>query len=646
MKQPLHATPAAPRWFAAMGLIGLAIGAAAYSGCRATDLHDPRATTTAAGDSPYVVSLGNFRAAAAPSQAETALADFLFGTTPEPSATLLKPLHLAASGKELWVTDGALQALYRWTPESKGWQPIGLKDLPSAPGALAISESGALLVAGESGAVMRYAPGTEPRALVSTGRETSRPIGGVTTVGDEVWISNTAGHCLEVYDASGRHSRSIGRRGRGPGQFGFPLGLATDAAGHVYVADMLNGRVQVLDRDGKWLRDIGQQGDRVGALGRPRGVAIGPDNTLFVTDAAGQCVKAFDAASGRALLSFGGSVDGDDALVLPMGVATWSGALTASRPSPGGFSAKYHVLVAEQISKPGLRVYAWSGLRTPPVEPGRGAAVQVSGASPHWRSDRCDACHQPPGTRQPIPHEQVNQGCLRCHDGRSASKERHPIHSLAATFATRAPDGWPLLDGRLTCLTCHEFGRHCNSAAQRPTENPAFVRGFDPEDALAQCLHCHTSSQWRVNPHRAAPSNDSVAGCGFCHIGAAHVPQAGRPGENLPLRAATTRLCLNCHTMHADPAPHGHLGLTVSNEILHHLADGRARNTEQPNVNRYLMESRAPVAVLPLEDARITCATCHDPHFDAVGARHAGDETAPHALRLPHVELCQRCHAK
>lgn len=61
-------------------------------------------------------------------------------------------------------------------------------------------------------------------------------------------------------------------------------GVAMDAAGVVYVSDQADSRVWVFGADGRSLRSIGRKGRGPGEFERPTGIAIGPDGRLYVRD--------------------------------------------------------------------------------------------------------------------------------------------------------------------------------------------------------------------------------------------------------------------------------------------------------------------------------------------------------------------------
>jgi len=151
-----------------------------------------------------------------------------------------------------------------------------------------------------------------------------------------VFATAKRGDRLDLFDAlDGRWLRSVGRAGRGPGEFRYPNGIAVvhparraGAPGTaaeprpvVVVVERDNHRVQVLDAE--TARPLGTFGES--DLHRPYGVAVscqGDDVYLYVTDThvpPGQTVKQFaltltDAgAAGRLVRSFG-AADGAGAI--------------------------------------------------------------------------------------------------------------------------------------------------------------------------------------------------------------------------------------------------------------------------------------------------------------------------------------------
>ncbi len=628
-------------------------------------------------ETPRVVALGNVRTTAPPSDLELRLTDFFFGTSPEPPMAILRPAQLAMRDGNLLIVDDALNVIFSYELNRADLGGLSLSPPPERAVSISVAADGDLLVTDlEARAVLRYEPSGAIRRRYTPSAELGpfRPAASLS-VADEVWVSNCAGHRIEIFDArSGNHRRSIGERGPAPGQFAIPLGMALGPEGDVYVVDALNNRVQVFAPDGNWKRIIGRPGDRIGCFGRPRDVAVGPDGTVFVSDAATQRIHAFDI-HGRALLAFGEPGRGIGALAMPGGLYVTGDARLAPRPPPADFDAAYYVLACERYHNAGVRVYAWRRPSPPPkpdvapaphrsATPGTptppAAALAIAPAeNPHWSADACSACHvMDAGRTTPIPATEVDATCLSCHDGKRASAEPHPIGRTAGTPFVQTPPDWPTVDGRIGCLTCHDIRRHCDSSARRPSENPAMLRSTgpagarrdpaaatdwqeegpagleadEPGGALDFCLQCHKwEDRWRFNPHEQVDADGRIndAACAFCHARTPAFP-VDRRWFKPNLRAGGSDLCLACHPKHWDYFPEGHVDLPVPEHILRRMlamqrldvqppaADGRVgandAATGAADAAGPAPSTPEPPRNLPLSDGRVRCFTCHNPH--------------------------------
>lgn len=602
------------------------------------------------GTAPVVIALGNFRGNPQPTQRETELSVFLFGVEPEPALGLSKPRDLAVEDSQLLICDSGARAVFDADPNSARLTELRLGDGRGHPIAIDVAPNGDRLVADISTrSVVRYSAAGKP--LVRYAREDGpfRPAD-CLCVGSDVWVTNVAAHQIDVFDgASGAFKRTIGARGAGNGQFGLPLGMARTPGGDICVVDSLNGRVQVLGADGTWRRNIGRAGNRAGCFGRPKDVAVGPDGVVFVVDAASQRVHAFDE-SGRLLITFGEPGSGAGRLAMPDGIAVSNRWNQEKSVLPSGFTPAYAIYVAEQLDRPGVRVYAWGGgiqNRISDAEravPGarRGRTIVATVADPHWDPNQCNACHTTDAGKRllPIQSDKVNDVCLKCHDGRKTHAEPHPIGRPANTKLVSTPADWPTVDNRLACLTCHDIQRHCDKSARRPAVNSAMLRFNEPEQPMALCMQCHKADDnWRISPHTQLDQSGHLKtdSCMFCH-GSAPMQSAGAtPSHPVELRTEPERVCLSCHTKHWDYFPEGHVEHPMPPQML-----ARIERKEPSLGNR-----------LPLNRDRVMCFTCHNPHEPGIFA--AGDPAASFAtakedadvrLRMNRAQLCTACHPK
>lgn len=135
----------------------------------------------------------------------------------------------------------------------------------------------------------------------------------------EIWLVETAAHCISIFDENGRKKRSIGRRGNGEGEFNYPTSIWIDGKGYVYIVDALNFRIQILDENGNFLKTFGEQGNATGYFGIPKSVATDSYGNIFITDALFHVVQIFDI-NGRFLYSFGSQGREQGQFWMPSGI--------------------------------------------------------------------------------------------------------------------------------------------------------------------------------------------------------------------------------------------------------------------------------------------------------------------------------------
>jgi len=615
---------------------------------------------------PRVVALGNLPTGASPSAAQVQLALFLFGEQPPAAPLLANPTAIAVQGEDLLVCDGTLGVVFRARLSDGDLCEMTFSPPLAQPFALDAAPNGDLLVC-DRGGVRRWDAAGRPICAYTCEGTKFRPAG-VLAVGNDVWVTNLAAHRIEVFDyASGQHRRFIGQHGEEPGQFALPRSLARGPDGSVYVVDVLNTRVQVLDPQGRFVRSIGQAGDNVGCFGRPKDVAVGPDGTVFVTDVFSQRVHTF-GPDGGPLLAFGEPGSGLGGLRLPNGIAVTMTRPRSEYPLTADTAPVYYVLVAEQLHRPGVRVYAWLGGQQEPLLGSlpSGEALDwrptfpgSTVINPHWDATRCTACHQSEGGGQmlPIALEATDGLCLSCHDGVKAPADPHPIGRPGITDLVKTPADWPMPNGSIGCMTCHDIKRHCSPEARRPTVNPVLLRGFDPQRPLEYCTICHTPDVGgRFSPHRQRDATGRVRddACFFCHTQRPELPADGRRRFQPHLRVETSALCLNCHSRHWDLSTRGHVDRPVTPKIrewmltrelsLTVVADRRQLEALAADPNRH-------PARLPLGNNMVTCYTCHNPHYaglfrqdSELGALAKNPQDRRSALRTDWIDLCSECH--
>jgi len=666
----------------AAGLPVLVAGMIGLIGVGCIDQHGPTVRRPgnlypAAPQPPKVIALGTLRGAAAPSQAETDVAMFLFGAPPPPTLALANPTSIAVHDSYALVCDATLDAVYRWKLGTNDVTEQTFDPPLEHPFALDVTPTGEILTCDQRG-VWRYGAAGTALNSYALPEGKFRP-GGVVALGEHVWVTNVAQHRIEMFTLAGEYVGALGGSDSKTLQFALPRSLARTPDGHVCVVDLLNNRVQVLTTDGSWVRNVGQPGDAPGTFGRPKDVAVAPDGTIFVTDAFSQRVHAF-SADGKPLLAFGQPGSGAGALTLPNGVAITKVKPPALLPPAAENEAEtvlaerapeFYILVAEQLQDPGVRVYGWLPQRPDEQLPAQGLGLarkwkppspELVAENPHWNRQRCTACHQADSSRMlPVAAERVDELCLSCHDGRKAPADPHPIGRPAQTDLVATPASWPTVNGSIGCLTCHDIQRHCELDARRATDDYALLRGYDPQHPQAYCTLCHKTEVGggRFSPHRQRDVAGNIRrdACLFCHTAAPPVPPDGRRNFEPHLRVASSELCRNCHTPHWDMSPRGHVDRPVTPRIREWMlmrevsaADPQASPEE---VKRRADGLQRDPARLPLGDGKVTCYSCHNPHYlglfppdTELGTLATNPADRQAGLRTNWIDLCTECHRR
>ncbi|MDD4890802.1 MAG: hypothetical protein PHU85_12840, partial [Phycisphaerae bacterium] len=286
-----------------------------------------------------------------------------------------------------------------------------------------------------------------------------------------------------------------------------------------------------------------------------------------------------------------------------------------------------------------------------------GGGKPVAAENPHWRDDGCKQCHELKGGEVTGPPADPESQCLACHNGKRARQCMHPA-GVPPTYA-RIPDAakWPLQNGRLACLTCHDARLACNKPAFRPANNAVFLRNIRPGAAADTfCANCHPPEQYsKLNPHVMLDAGGVIERrCLVCHTRLPDRNALRRTGMPL-LRADMTEVCLGCHRRHSDINPKGHLGQPVTRAVSAYIRDRdigvlyeylKRTTTSQPDAVDF------PRALNPPNT--IACATCHNPHQQktfpaesilAYGAlRVVAGKSNKVAPTVPREEVCRDCH--
>ena len=147
-----------------------------------------------------------------------------------------------------------------------------------------------------------------------------RPTGiAYNKVSQELWVVESGGHRISIFNKDGALLRRVGERGTGPGQFNFPTHIDIDKDGKAYIVDAMNFRVQILSSEGNYLSSFGEQGDASGKFARPKGIAVDREGNIYVADALFNTIQIFNK-EGAFLYYFGSKGSKNGEFIMPSGL--------------------------------------------------------------------------------------------------------------------------------------------------------------------------------------------------------------------------------------------------------------------------------------------------------------------------------------
>ena len=229
----------------------------------------------------------------------------------------------------------------------------------------------------------------------------------------------------------------------------------------------------------------------------------------------------------------------------------------------------------------------------------------------------------------------------------------------STAIAGRMLPEFPLQDGRLTCLTCHDVSRDCKAGPPDATPRHYLLRGWQASNPMVFCSHCHASDDCRpFNAHDQVEARRAKTDtCVWCHADVPDVNFYQEEAAPHTLRDKSSRVCLNCHPMVKDHPTHSHMGTTPPAELLWHISayelQPKLRLSFEQRLKYTSTVRRTPRAVPFDENGRIACYTCHNPHEKGLlpdaNPRSLGAEpkqAAMHRLRAREGKVCVVCHDK
>ena len=144
---------------------------------------------------------------------------------------------------------------------------------------------------------------------------------GISVDNDEVYVTDTYNHRVQVFDLDGVFKRKWGTPAVGDGQIVAPEGIFV-YNNEVYVVDSYMARIKVFDINGIFKRTWGGSGSGDGNFEAPRGIMVYNDE-VYVADSHNFRIQVFDL-DGIYQRQWGSSGTGDGEFNMPFGIAVYN----------------------------------------------------------------------------------------------------------------------------------------------------------------------------------------------------------------------------------------------------------------------------------------------------------------------------------
>jgi DNA-binding beta-propeller fold protein YncE len=208
-------------------------------------------------------------------------------------------------------------------------------DRPTCPIAAAADDSGRVYVADTAGRtvfVFDEQGHREPDlSLDPDGQGQFRP-SAILIHGGVVYVADTGARQIRRFDLAGHAWITPICPGSADDAVAMPAGLAITPRGELLVTDAILGLVHRFDAEGEPLQPIGEYGAETGQLIRPLGIACTKSGIILVADAGRESVMAFDR-DGAFLFEIAGPSGEWNGFIMPTGIAVLPGYESITNPT-------------------------------------------------------------------------------------------------------------------------------------------------------------------------------------------------------------------------------------------------------------------------------------------------------------------------
>ncbi len=284
--------------------------------------------------------------------------------------------------------------------------------------------------------------------------------------------------------------------------------------------------------------------------------------------------------------------------------------------------------------------------------------------NPHWNGKSCLTCHEEtPKKGRPVTYKEGGDFvklCNSCHLTTLSRVDEHVVNVKLVPDNKRfkqPPADFPLPDGKLSCITCHDLRLQEYPNNKVRERNPMFLRRYPSEIML--------TFEWADSEMDERYRQSRYGMCLYCHIQGSVMAWSPHKNQIKPNGEINEELCLFCHYEVPDRnaierKDWKHRGLIQNNCKNCHMGKTRyhpIRVTHYGNLppakiyNQIKSSERKIRMLIPLEkdaqgNERVVCCSCHNAHQKGVlkNERTAKGADATNRLRLPGFSICLACH--
>ncbi len=257
----------------------------------------------------------------------------------------------------------------------------------------------------------------------------------------------------------------------------------------------------------------------------------------------------------------------------------------------------------------------------------------------HYTGEYCSECHEktPREGGDPLLKNNGDFTYLcRCH-GYTPGSYIHPVNIVPSEEKKPLiPDDFPLVDNKISCVTCHDMYMQCQKNPRYEKLNRRFLRGAPYVSRTDLCFKCHDEKQYTMlDPHNQLTESGEIVEvkCLYCHE--EKPDEKSSSFREVKLIGNLEVLCFRCHYKQSQfhPINANHL-VKPSDRIIANMQDAK---------DKYGI-------ILPLNyDGKITCPTCHNPHERGVIPKEKDSSkgaSEKYRLRMSETKLqiCVACH--